>query len=151
MACDLHGGAHGHRHWPARRCAWLTSRKLSIKEEVAGPSFRQQSVRPAGFEPATKGSMSRPISAECPRNGLLYRAISNTLLLIDGLGLDSRALPVKGGPQRVAELVHVSQAFGLAMGNASDRRPRRFLPIHVYETATSRPAAVLLRPRKTPS
>jgi hypothetical protein len=26
---------------------------------------------------------------------------------------------------------------------------RCFLPIHVYETATSRPVAVLLRPRKT--
>jgi hypothetical protein len=28
---------------------------------------------------------------------------------------------------------------------------RCFLPIHVYDTATSRPVAVLLRPGKTPS
>jgi Transposase DDE domain group 1 len=28
---------------------------------------------------------------------------------------------------------------------------RYFLPIHVYDTATSRPVAVLLRPGKTPS
>ena len=31
------------------------------------------------------------------------------------------------------------------------RDERCFLPIHVYDTATSRPVAVLLRPGKTPS
>ena len=31
------------------------------------------------------------------------------------------------------------------------RDERCFLPIHVYDTATSRPVAMLLRPGKTPS
>ena len=46
------------------------------------------------------------------------------------------------------DVVHGQQP--LSMFNAHDDE-RCFLPIHVYDTDTSRPVAVLLRPGKTPS
>src|SRR5690348_18056643 len=46
------------------------------------------------------------------------------------------------------DVVHGHQQ--LSMFNAHHDE-RCFLPIHVYDTATSRPVAVLLRPGKTPS
>ena len=54
------------------------------------------------------------------------------------------------------DVVHGHQQLSLfnahaACPRAYPRDERCFLPIHVYETATSRPVAVLLRPGKTPS
>jgi hypothetical protein len=46
------------------------------------------------------------------------------------------------------DVVHGHQQLALFHGHYDERC---FLPIHVYDTATSRPVAVLLRPGKTPS
>ena len=46
------------------------------------------------------------------------------------------------------DVVHGHQQLSLFNAHYDDRC---FLPIHVYDTATSRPVAVLLRPGKTPS
>ena len=46
------------------------------------------------------------------------------------------------------DVVHGHQQLSLFNAHYDERC---FLPIHVYETATSRPVAVLLRPGKTPS
>src|SRR5246127_4138181 len=46
------------------------------------------------------------------------------------------------------DVVHGHQQLALFNGHYGERC---FLPIHVYDTATSRPVAVLLRPGKTPS
>jgi hypothetical protein len=46
------------------------------------------------------------------------------------------------------DVVHGHQQFSLFNAHYDERC---FLPIHVYDTATSRPVAVLLRPGKTPS
>jgi hypothetical protein len=46
------------------------------------------------------------------------------------------------------DVVHGHQQLALFNAHYDERC---FLPIHVYDTATSRPAAVLLRPGKTPS
>jgi hypothetical protein len=46
------------------------------------------------------------------------------------------------------DVVHGHQQFSLFNGHYDERC---FLPIHVYDTATSRPVAILLRPGKTPS
>jgi hypothetical protein len=46
------------------------------------------------------------------------------------------------------DVVHGYQQLALFNAHYNDRC---FLPIHVYDTATSRPVAVLLRPGKTPS
>src|SRR6185369_8534344 len=48
----------------------------------------------------------------------------------------------------VADVVHGHEQVSLFNGHYDERC---FLPIHVYDTATSRPVAVLLRPGKTPS
>jgi hypothetical protein len=47
-----------------------------------------------------------------------------------------------------ADVVHGHQQLSLFNAHYDERC---FLPIHVYDTATSRPVAVLLRPGKTPS
>jgi hypothetical protein len=47
-----------------------------------------------------------------------------------------------------ADVVHGHQQLALFNAHYDERC---FLPIHVYETATFRPVAVLLRPGKTPS
>src|SRR3954451_1805750 len=46
------------------------------------------------------------------------------------------------------DVVHGRQQLSLFNAHSDERC---FLPIHVYDTATSRPVAVLLRPGKTPS
>ena len=46
------------------------------------------------------------------------------------------------------DVVHGHQQLSLFNAHYDERC---FLPIHVYDTATSRPVAVLLRPGKTPS
>ena len=46
------------------------------------------------------------------------------------------------------DVVHGHQQLALFNAHYDERR---FLPIHVYDTATSRPVAMLLRPGKTPS
>src|SRR6185369_11274468 len=46
------------------------------------------------------------------------------------------------------DIVHGHQQLSLFNAHYDERC---FLPIHVYDTATSRPVAVLLRPGKTPS
>ena len=46
------------------------------------------------------------------------------------------------------DVVHGHQQLSLFNAHYDERC---FLPIHVYETATSRPVAMLLRPGKTPS
>ena len=46
------------------------------------------------------------------------------------------------------DIVHGHQQLSLFNAHYDERC---FLPIHVYETATSRPVAMLLRPGKTPS
>src|SRR5260370_9164143 len=46
------------------------------------------------------------------------------------------------------DVVHGHQQLSLFNAHYDDRC---FLPIHVYDTTTSRPVAVLLRPGKTPS
>ena len=46
------------------------------------------------------------------------------------------------------DVVHGHQQLSMFNAHYDERR---FLPIHVYDTATSRPVAVLLRPGKTPS
>ena len=46
------------------------------------------------------------------------------------------------------DVVHGQQQLSLFNAHYDERC---FLPIHVYDTATSRPVAVLLRPGKTPS
>jgi Transposase DDE domain group 1 len=46
------------------------------------------------------------------------------------------------------DVVHGHQQLSLFNAHYDERR---FLPIHVYDAATSRPVAVLLRPGKTPS
>ena len=46
------------------------------------------------------------------------------------------------------DVVHGHQPLSLFNAHYDERC---FLPIHVYDTATSRPVAVLLRPGKTPS
>ncbi len=47
-----------------------------------------------------------------------------------------------------ADVVHGHQQLSLFNAHHDERC---FMPIHVYDTATSRPVAVLLRPGKTPS
>jgi hypothetical protein len=46
------------------------------------------------------------------------------------------------------DVVHGHQQLSLFNAHYDERC---FLPIHIYDTATSRPVAVLLRPGKTPS
>jgi hypothetical protein len=46
------------------------------------------------------------------------------------------------------DVVHGHQQLALFNAHYDERC---FLPIHIYDTATSRPVAVLLRPGKTPS
>src|SRR5438270_13063895 len=46
------------------------------------------------------------------------------------------------------DVVHGHQQLSMFNAHYDERC---FLPIHVYDTATSRPVAVLLRPGKTPS
>src|SRR5690242_21363247 len=46
------------------------------------------------------------------------------------------------------DIVHGHQELSLYNSHYGERC---FLPIHVYDTATGRPVAVLLRPGKTPS
>ncbi len=46
------------------------------------------------------------------------------------------------------DIVHGHQQLSLFNAHYDERC---FLPIHIYDTATSRPVAVLLRPGKTPS
>jgi hypothetical protein len=46
------------------------------------------------------------------------------------------------------DVVHGQQQLSLFNAHHDERC---FLPIHVYDTATSRPVAVILRPGKTPS
>src|ERR1700712_692231 len=46
------------------------------------------------------------------------------------------------------DVVHGNQQLSLFHAHYNERC---FLPIHVYDTATSRPVAILLRPAKTPS
>ena len=46
------------------------------------------------------------------------------------------------------DVVHGHQQLALFNAHHDERC---FMPIHVYDTATSRPVAILLRPGKTPS
>ena len=68
-------------------------------------------------------------------------------MLESSLSGSVRGVPSNGHPY-CNRVVHGHQQ--LSLFNA-DYDERCFLPIHVYDTATSRPVAVLLRPGKTPS
>ena len=93
------------------------------------------------------------------------------MLAADDVALGERADAARGGPHDLRHDRHLLQQLSppaavtldiddtvdvvhghqqLALFNAYYDE-RCFLPIHVYETATSRPVAVLLRPGKTPS
>ena len=66
---------------------------------------------------------------------------------------DGRRITSDGGVMLLAQAERRMGVAGhkqLSLFNAHYDE-RCFLPIHVYDTATSRPVAVLLRPGKTPS
>lgn len=64
-------------------------------------------------------------------------------------GGDARPLPSQGQAiDDTVDVVHGHQQLSLFNAHYDERC---FLPIHVYDTATSRPVAVLLRAGKTPS
>ena len=68
--------------------------------------------------------------------------------VIKRLGYPTPPVAVTLDIDDTVELVHGHQQLSLFNAHYDERC---FLPIHVYDTAASRPVAVLLRPGKTPS
>src|SRR4051812_42979457 len=100
---------------------------------------------PTGTDLASQPTLSRLENAPSLRD-----AIRLTYALIDQW-MASYATPPDGVVLDIddtCDVVHGHQQLSLFNAHYDERC---FLPIHIYDTATSRPVAVLLRPGKTPS
>jgi hypothetical protein len=79
------------------------------------------------------------------------REMIGLMRIMVGLYCDSYAKPPSAVTLDIddtCDVVHGHQQLALFNGHYGERC---FLPIHVYDTATSRPVAMLLRPGRTPS
>src|ERR1700748_1891756 len=93
---------------------------------------------------------SQPTVSRWENAPTLREVIRMTYAMID-TDCSSYKWPPRAVPLDVddtLDVVHGHQQLSLFTAHYDERC---FLPIHVYDTATSRPVAVLLRPGKTPS
>jgi hypothetical protein len=93
---------------------------------------------------------SQPTVSRWENAPTLREVISLTYAMVD-LYCASYARPPRAVTLDIddtVDIVHGNQQLSLFNAHYDERC---FLPIHVYDTATSRPVAVLLRPGKTPS
>ena len=93
---------------------------------------------------------SRPSLSRLENAPRLRDVIALTYALVDAW-MDSYAKPPRSVTLDIddtCDVVHGHQQLSLFNAHYDERC---FLPIHVYDTATSRPVAVVLRPGKTPS
>ena len=93
---------------------------------------------------------SQPTVSRWENAPTLREVISLTYAMVD-LYCASYARPPRAVTLDIddtVDVVHGNQQLSLFNAHYDERC---FLPIHVYDTATSRPVAVLLRPGKTPS
>ncbi|QRM32185.1 IS1380 family transposase [Microvirga sp. VF16] len=104
-----------------------------------------------GHLPETGSDLASQPTLSCLENAPNLRdAIRLTYALIDQW-MDSYTIP-PGGVVLViddtCDVVHGHQQLSLVNAHYDERC---FLPIHVYDSATGRPVAIVLRPGKTPS
>jgi len=113
----------------------------------ADPAFKLACGRlpESGADLASQPTLSRLENAPTIRD-----AIRLTYALVDQW-MDSYAIPPDGVVLDIddtCDVVHGHQQLSLFNAHYDERC---FLPIHVYDAATGRPVAIVLRPGKTPS
>ncbi len=137
------------------RSCWLTLRRIACGYEDADdldhlrrdPAFKLAcgKLPDSGRDLCSQPTMSRW------ENAPSLREIIRMMRAMIGLYCASYAVPPEAVTLDIDDTVDVVHGYQqLSLFNAHYNE-RCFLPIHIYDTATARPVAVLLRPGKTPS
>src|SRR5438046_2881528 len=135
-------------------CAPASSRSHAATKTPTistGCGLIQRSSSPAAAYPTPAGTSAR---SRPSRAGRTHPPLRDLIRLM-GVMVDLYCASYTTAPAAVTfdiddtvDVVHGHQQLSLFNAHYDERC---FLPIHVYDTATSRPVAVLLRPGKTPS